>query len=176
MLEAFGEGRVDSEIKNQKSKIIHLKDCDEFIAGDGSLLRELLHPDKADLPIRYSLAHATIKPGARTKPHRLRTTEVYYLLQGQGRMHIGAEISDVNADCAVYIPPGSTQYIENVGATDLLFLCIVDPAWRREDEELVREDVGRWAVDVVLLPDETMMNRAIEINRQLVTGDRKSVV
>ncbi len=34
----------------------HLKDCDEFVAGDDSLLRELLHPDKADLRLRYSLA------------------------------------------------------------------------------------------------------------------------
>ena len=29
--------------------IRHLKDCEEFTAGDRSLLRELLHPDKADL-------------------------------------------------------------------------------------------------------------------------------
>ena len=51
--------------------IRRLKDCDEFIARDDSILRELLHPGKADLKIRYSLAHATVKPGARTKPHRL---------------------------------------------------------------------------------------------------------
>jgi mannose-6-phosphate isomerase-like protein (cupin superfamily) len=86
MIVDFGRGGVDSEIKNQRSKIINLKDCAEFIGGDDSILRELLHPNKADLQIRYSLAHATVKPGKKTKPHRLRTTEVYYVLQGQGRM------------------------------------------------------------------------------------------
>ena len=29
------------------------------------------------------------------------------------------------------IPPGSTQYIENTGNSDLKFLCIVEPAWRK---------------------------------------------
>jgi mannose-6-phosphate isomerase-like protein (cupin superfamily)/2'-5' RNA ligase len=167
---------VENRIKNQKSKIIHLRDCDEFIAGDGSVLRELLHPDKTNIAIRYSLAHAVVKPGARTKPHRLKTAEVYYIIEGQGRMHIDAEVSEVSENCAVYIPPRSTQSIENTGATGLVFLCLVDPAWRREDEEIVEGNLSRWAVDVVLLPDEAMTNRAIEIYRQLITSGRPEIV
>ena len=167
---------MESRIKNQRSTIIHLQDCDEFVGGDDSILRELLHPDKTDVKIRYSLAHATIKPGTRTKPHRLRTAEVYYILAGRGRMRIDDEVSEVSDDCAVYIPPGSTQSIENIGAGGLVFLCIVDPAWRREDEEIVEGNLSRLAVDVVLLPDETMTNRAIEINRGLITSGRPEMV
>ena len=128
---------MERRIRNQKSKIINLKDCDEFIAGDDSILRELLHPDKAEIEIRYSLAHATVRPGEKTKPHRLQTTEVYYILAGRGRMHIGDEIGEVSEGCAVNIPPGSTQCIENIGAANLVFLCIVDPAWRAQDEEVL---------------------------------------
>jgi mannose-6-phosphate isomerase-like protein (cupin superfamily) len=117
-----------------------LTDCPEFVGGDDSLLRELLHPDKSDLAMRYSLAHATVKPGERTRPHRLRTAEVYYILKGRGRMHIDKETSEVGTDCAVYIPPGSTQCIENLGTTSLVFLCIVDPAWRARDEEILEDD------------------------------------
>jgi mannose-6-phosphate isomerase-like protein (cupin superfamily) len=114
-----------------------LEDCDQFVAGDGSILRELLHPGKADLAIRYSLAHARISPGHRTKAHQLTTAEVYYILSGRGRMHIDAEAADVDAGCAIYIPPGSVQYITNTGRDDLVFLCIVDPAWREADEEII---------------------------------------
>ena len=117
--------------------IRRLQECKEFVAGDRSILRELLHPDKADLAIRYSLAHARVRPGETTTPHRLRTTEVYYLIEGQGRMHIDAEISDVTAGCAICIPPRSVQCIENTGTGDLVFLCIVDPAWRPDDEEVL---------------------------------------
>jgi mannose-6-phosphate isomerase-like protein (cupin superfamily) len=37
----------------------------------------------------------------------------------------------------VYIPPKAKQCITNFGKTDLTFICIVDPAWRKEDEEVV---------------------------------------
>jgi len=115
----------------------YLKDCREFIAGDASLLCELLHPEKEDLKIRYSLAHATVKAGEVTKPHKLKSCEVYYVLEGQGLMHIDEEDFEVGPECAVYIPPDSIQYIGNTGNSDLKFLCIVDPAWREEDEEVL---------------------------------------
>jgi len=114
--------------------IKHLKHCEEFIAGDNTILRELLHPDKADLNLRYSLAHAIVKPGLASYRHRLKTSEVYYILQGEGVMHIGDESQHVGPHQVIYIPPNALQYIENTGAADLVFLCIVDPAWRAEDE------------------------------------------
>ncbi|MHC4087114.1 MAG: cupin domain-containing protein [Planctomycetota bacterium] len=114
----------------------HVKDCEELIAGDDSILRELLHPQKEDLQIRYSLAHAKVPVGQATKPHRLKTSEVYYIIAGNGLMHIDKEFFEVGPDCSVYIPPGAMQYIENTSDVDLIFLCIVDPAWRQEDEEV----------------------------------------
>ena len=115
----------------------HLTDCREFIAGDDSILRELLHPEKSDLKIHYSLAHATVSPGNKTQPHRLASSEVYYIMAGEGRMHVDDETVEVGANCAIYIPPRAVQYIENTGRSNLEFLCIVDPAWRPEDEEIV---------------------------------------
>jgi mannose-6-phosphate isomerase-like protein (cupin superfamily) len=113
-----------------------LKDCREFTAGDGSILRELLHPEKADLQIRYSLAYAKVTKGKKTKPHKLKSCEVYYITAGSGLMHIDEKAFEVGPEIAIYIPPGARQYIENTGKSDLNFLCIVDPAWRQEDEEI----------------------------------------
>ena len=99
----------------------------------------LLHPDKADLAIRYSLAHARVKPGERTTPHRLQTTEVYYILQGQGRMHIDAEVAGRHRRVRHLHPARMRSNTSRTPATvDLVFLCIVDPAWRPEDEEICR--------------------------------------
>ena len=114
-----------------------LKNCEEFIAGDNTILRELLHPDKAELNLRYSLAHAIVKPGETSQPHKLKTSEVYYILEGEGEMHIDEESAQVSPGQAVYIPPHAKQYIKNTGEVDLKFLCIVDPAWRVEDEEVL---------------------------------------
>jgi len=116
------------------------KDCREFIAGDGSLLSELLHPAKQEIGIRYSLAHARVPSMLSTKAHRLASSEVYYILAGKGVMHIDDVSRVVFQGCAIYIPPGAEQYIENTGTGDLVFLCIVDPAWRPEDETVTDKE------------------------------------
>ena len=117
--------------------IISLGDRAEFVAGDETAIREILHPHRTPLEIRYSLAHARVKPGRTSKPHRLASTEVYYIPEGTGEMHIDDEISMVAPGHTVYIPPHSTQFICNTGSADLKFICIVDPAWQAEDEEVL---------------------------------------
>jgi mannose-6-phosphate isomerase-like protein (cupin superfamily) len=119
--------------------IRNLKDCAEFISGDGCVLREILHPDKMDLKLGYSLAHAIVRPGDVTLPHRLKTSEVYYIIEGEGIMHIDEETALARAGDTIYIPPKAVQFIRNSGKTDLVFLAIVDPAWRLEDEEVLTE-------------------------------------
>jgi mannose-6-phosphate isomerase-like protein (cupin superfamily) len=114
-----------------------LKKCKEIIADDNSILRELLNPPKDNVDVRYSLAHAKVKPGEITYAHRLKSSEVYYILEGEGEMYIDNQKEKVFAGQAIYIPPNSVQKIKNTGKNDLVFLCIVDPAWRAEDEELV---------------------------------------
>jgi mannose-6-phosphate isomerase-like protein (cupin superfamily) len=114
-----------------------LRDIAGFRAGDGSFLRELLHPAKDPAAIGYSLAHASVPPGERTLPHLLKSGEVYVILEGTGRMRVGAEQAEVGPGQAVYVPPGEVQSIENTGAAGLAFLCIVDPAWRAEDEHVI---------------------------------------
>lgn len=112
-------------------------DCAEIVAGDGTMLRELLHPDR-DYPFggRYSLAHARLGAGRRSKAHGLVSSEVYYILSGEAEMHINGETARLTAGDTVEIPPGSAQWIVNIGAVELRFLCIVDPAWRKEDESV----------------------------------------
>lgn len=113
-----------------------LEDCKEFIAGDACHLRELLNARTDKRAYRYSLAHAVVKPGDKTKPHSLKTSEVYYILEGQGRMHVDHETAEVGPGAVIDIPPRAVQFIENTGKADLVFLCIVDPAWCPEDEEI----------------------------------------
>lgn len=112
----------------------NLQDCEMFVAGDNTQLRELLHPDKQPLDLRYSLAHAIVPAGQTSIDHALTTSEVYYILSGQGEMHINDEVQAVGPGAAIYIPPQARQHIHNTGTEPLVFICIVDPAWRAEDE------------------------------------------
>lgn len=115
-----------------------LADCKEILAGDKTILRELLNPARDKAAIGYSLAHAKLVKNTASLPHRLKTSEVYYFISGQGRMHVDGKSTAVGPEHCVYVPPGATQHVENTGDDDLVFLCIVDPAWRAEDEEVIK--------------------------------------
>ncbi len=111
--------------------------CQYFKASDGTNICELLHPGREMLDLPYSIAHAILETGAASLPHRLKTSsEVYFILEGEGEMHIDSEQAEVGTGQAVLIPPGSWQHIRNTGKVDLKFLCIVHPMWHAEDEEV----------------------------------------
>ena len=105
--------------------------------ADYSRLREILHPGRDPVDIRYSLAHAVVHGGAASLRHRLASVEVYYFLAGRGVMHVGEESAAVGPGWAVAVPAGAVQWVQNTEDHDLEFLCIVDPAWREEDEEVL---------------------------------------
>ena len=115
-----------------------LEDCNLITAADGTCLRELIHPDREySFRGRYSLAHAILPAGKRSAKHRLESDELYYIISGKGNMHIDGEEAEVSSGDAVEIPPGSVQWLENNTAEAVEFLCIVDPAWQPEDEEIL---------------------------------------
>ena len=111
-------------------------DCEQFVANDGCLIRELLHPRNDPVDIDFSFAIAEVAPGGTTYRHRLAQTEVYYLISGRGIMHIDGDQRPVSAGDAILIPPRSTQWIENASQKDTLkFAAVVAPPWRDEDDE-----------------------------------------
>ena len=114
-----------------------LNDCKEIISGDNCRLREILNPLKDELSIRYSLAHAKVAPGDTTLKHRLAGLEVYYIITGKGIMYIDSEEREVQGGHTVYIPPQSMQCIKNTGEDELVFICIVDPPWTSDAEEVL---------------------------------------
>lgn len=112
-----------------------LADCPQLVANDGCLVYEVLNTrnDAVDLP--YSLAVAEVAAGERSYRHRLRQTEVYYVLDGRGRVHVNDEAREVAPGDAVLIPGGATQWIENIGDGTLRFAALVSPPYDAADDE-----------------------------------------
>ena len=68
-----------------------IENLNAFSGNEGTQIRQIFSPNDTDNAIRYSLAHCTIKPGSNSKPHKMKTSEIYYILQGSGIMHIEEE-------------------------------------------------------------------------------------
>jgi mannose-6-phosphate isomerase-like protein (cupin superfamily) len=108
-----------------------------FTTKDGSEIRELLAHRNSCLA-RQSLAEARLPAGGATTPHRHPITEeIYYILEGQGRMCVGEEVREVGPGDAIAIPPGACHQITNIGSTTLKFLCCCAPAYEHADTILV---------------------------------------
>lgn len=113
-----------------------LANIPEFVAGDKTHLKEVLHPKNDNIDLGFSLAHAIIKVGESSLPHQLLHSETYFFLSGKGQMFIGNEQAEVETGDMVYVPPKIEQYVKNTGNEDLCFVCIVSPPWSEETEEI----------------------------------------
>lgn len=114
----------------------HFDDREEIVAGDATRLRELLHPDRDAVTTGYSLAQASLAPGASSLPHRLAQSELYYVISGQGLITIDGEAYPLTPGGVVLVPANATQHVDNPGPDDLVFLCLVEPPWMAESEEV----------------------------------------
>jgi mannose-6-phosphate isomerase-like protein (cupin superfamily) len=117
--------------------VVNLAAAPPFTTKDGSEIRELLaHRNSA---IRnQSLAEARLPAGAATQPHfHPRAEEIYFLLEGRGRMQIEGDVRDVGPGDAIAIPPGLRHQITNTGDRALRFLCCCAPCYEHEDTVMV---------------------------------------
>lgn len=115
--------------KNSEIKPIH--------GNEGTKIKQYFHPHNTLNGINYSMAQFTLEPGKKTKLHKMGSSEIYYILEGSGMLKINEDTYQLGKDDSAYVPPNSKQYIENTGSIDLRFLCIVEPAWKADDEILL---------------------------------------
>ena len=109
-----------------------------FIEGnEGTKIKQYFHPHNTLNGINYSLAQFSLGIGKKTKLHKIKSSEIYYILEGKGNLKINEEIVCLEKDDSAYVPPNSKQFIENIGSENLRFLCIVEPAWKVQDEEIL---------------------------------------
>jgi len=116
--------------------IVNIDQVEPFRTKDGSEIRELLAHRNSCIR-NQTLAEARLAPGASTTPHHhVKTEEIYYVLEGRGRMHLDGALRDVGPGDAVAIPAGAVHQITNTGAEVLKFLCCCAPGYEHEDTVL----------------------------------------
>lgn len=102
-----------------------------FTTKDGSTIRSIL--DRANAPVeKQSLAEATMPAGGATDRHfHRRSEELYFILEGEGKMEVDDEERMVGPGDGILIPPGAWHRIS--ASTDLRFLCCCAPPYAHED-------------------------------------------
>ena len=112
-------------------------EIDSIKGNEGTKIKQYFHPHNTLNGINYSLAQFILEPGKKSKLHKMKSSEIYYILEGSGNIVIEGEEHILQKDDSVYVPPNAKQFIENLGVKNLKFLCIVEPAWKTDDEILL---------------------------------------
>ena len=119
-------------------EIINRNEVKAFITRDGCEIREILSPSNSSLR-NQSLAEARVSPGKATIQHyHIKSEEIYYILQGKGRIGVESELREVAEGDGIAIMPGQSHRIWNTGAEDLIFLCCCSPSYADEDTLLAK--------------------------------------
>lgn len=114
----------------------NINQVEAFKTKDGSEIRELLAYRNSCIR-EQSLAEARIPPGGSTiAHHHVKTEEIYYILEGAGRMTVGDESRNVGPGDAVAIPPGVPHQLTNTGSGTMKLLCCCAPPYEDDDTVL----------------------------------------
>jgi mannose-6-phosphate isomerase-like protein (cupin superfamily) len=120
--------------------IVDRKDVKPYRTKDGSLVREIVHPDH--IPVRHlSLAEALLEAGSSTALHyHTESEEVYYVIRGAGALMIAGEEAEIGPGQAILIPSHQRHRVVNTGNEDLVFLCISSPPYTHEDTQIEQDE------------------------------------
>ena len=113
--------------------IVNLDQVEPFITKDGSQIRELLAYRNSAIQ-NQSLAEATVPVDGSTDEHyHSETEEIYFILEGEGKMRIENESQDVRVGDAIAILPGQKHKLWNTGKVPLRLLCCCAPCYEHRD-------------------------------------------
>ncbi len=104
---------------------------------------------------QFAMGHVTLEPrGGQVPWHNQEQEEIYFLLEGEAEMCLGAERQTLRAGQAVYIPAGEFHQLTNLSDEVCRMLYCYGPAgevahWRQE----LAGTLPRAGVDVPALPE-----------------------
>jgi mannose-6-phosphate isomerase-like protein (cupin superfamily) len=112
-------------------EVRQIAEQEPFTTKDGSTIRSIL--DRANSPVeKQSLAEATVPAGGATDRHYHKVSEeLYFILEGEGRMEIDGEERRVGTGDGILIPAGAWHQI--LASSKLRFLCCCAPPYAHED-------------------------------------------
>lgn len=132
----------DLEILEDNSRAVSPKkfsyEKPPITALDGALIYELMNADERN---RFDLALAigSLPHVREALPHYHKISEeIYYIIDGLGKVRVGEKVFDVKKGSVVYVPVDQVHALQNESdSEELRVLCVSSPAYRDGDFILV---------------------------------------
>jgi mannose-6-phosphate isomerase-like protein (cupin superfamily) len=113
-------------------KILRTRTAPRYVRDEGITSYLLASPRTAG-GAHLTVTLVEIEPGGRQRIHRHAPEQIYYLLEGTGRMTVGSDVRDVQAGDCVFIPSQTDHGLENTTKRVLKYLSAAAPAFPGQD-------------------------------------------
>ena len=89
-------------------------------------------------PVTCNTTHLTttlveIEPGGKQHIHKHEPEQVYFIIDGIGKMTVGNEHQIVNSDDCIFIPSNEPHGLENIGELKLRYFSAASPSFTEEE-------------------------------------------
>ena len=89
-------------------------------------------------PVTCNSTHLTttlveLEPGGKQRVHKHEPEQVYFIIDGTGKMTVGDEHQIVNSDDCIFIPSNEAHGLENIGESKLRYFSAAYPSFTKEE-------------------------------------------
>jgi len=105
-----------------------IKNCN--YTNGAIIIWDLLNPQKinGNSKIDYNLSYVVLKSREQSLMYQnANSIVIYYILEGNGIIHINEEKEKIYPVQVIFIPPNSIHYLENTEKIELMFIKVVYP-------------------------------------------------
>ena len=122
-------------LENRKSynpKVLN-REKERFAALDGAVVEELNSKEEREaLGLSFALGTLTKERKGKIHHHNI-SEEIYYVISGEGKIHLDGFRGEIKKDTLIFIPKTIKHGLENTGDKDLEILCIANPPYQEND-------------------------------------------
>jgi mannose-6-phosphate isomerase-like protein (cupin superfamily) len=122
-----------------------LDEGEQFLCA-GNLYTMLIPRDDTQC---FEAALESVAPGRATPPNAHATfVQMYFVVAGRARVHIGGETTEIAAPAVAYVPLNTRHHVENIGDSDLRYIYVsiwpgkIPPEdglqWRKACDAMIR--------------------------------------
>jgi mannose-6-phosphate isomerase-like protein (cupin superfamily) len=98
-----------------------LDEGEQFLCA-GNLYTMLIPRDDTQC---FEAALESVAPGHATPPNAHATfVQMYFVVAGRARIHIGGETTEIAAPAVAYVPLNTQHHVENIGNSDLQYIYV----------------------------------------------------
>jgi len=113
-------------------KILKKSKAPRYIREEGITSYLLASPNTSGA-VQMTTTLVEIQPGGKQRIHQHRPEQIYFIIEGSGKMTLGNESRLVEKDDCIFIPSNEPHGLENIGQTLIKYFSTAAPSFTREE-------------------------------------------